>query len=90
MKPKKIPTRLCLGCQKTKPKRDLIRVVRNNQGDIFLDKTGKKSGRGAYICPDKDCFDIARKARRFEKSLGVKIDDGIYRQLEEELSQSGQ
>ena len=64
----------------------MIRVVRNSEGEIFLDKTGKKSGRGAYICPDKACLDSARKSKKLEKSLGVKIDEQIYAQLEEELS----
>ncbi len=86
MKRKKVPIRLCTGCQKARPKREMIRVVRNNEGEIFLDKTGKKSGRGAYICPEKTCLDSARKSKKLEKSLGVKIDEHIYAQLEEELS----
>jgi predicted RNA-binding protein YlxR (DUF448 family) len=86
MKTKKIPIRLCLGCQQAKPKRDLIRVVRNKQGEIFLDKTGKKSGRGAYICPERACLQSARKSKKLEKSLGVNIDEHIYALLEEELS----
>lgn len=90
MKRKKVPLRLCLGCQQVKPKRDLIRVVRNSEGQIFLDKTGKKSGRGAYICPERACLDSARKSRKLEKSLGVKIDEHIYALLEEELSESDQ
>ena len=86
MKRKKVPIRLCTGCQQARPKREMIRVVRNSEGEIFLDKTGKKSGRGAYICPDKACLDSARKSKKLEKSLGVKIDEQIYAQLEEELS----
>ncbi|HOO11465.1 MAG TPA: YlxR family protein [Bacillota bacterium] len=86
MKRKKVPIRLCLGCQQARPKREMIRVVRNIEGEIFLDKTGKKSGRGAYICPEKTCLDSARKSKKLEKSLGVKIDEHIYAQLEEELS----
>lgn len=86
MKRKKVPIRLCLGCQQARPKREMIRVVRNSEGEIFLDKTGKKSGRGAYICPEKTCLDSARKSKKLEKSLGVKIDEHIYAQLEEELS----
>ncbi|HOC09501.1 MAG: YlxR family protein [Clostridiales bacterium] len=86
MKRKKVPIRLCTGCQQARPKREMIRVVRNNEGEIFLDKTGKKSGRGAYICPEKTCLDSARKSKKLEKSLGVKIDEHIYAQLEEELS----
>ncbi|MDD2573156.1 MAG: YlxR family protein [Bacillota bacterium] len=85
MKKKKVPIRLCLGCQQPKPKRDLIRVVRNSAGDVSLDKTGKKSGRGAYICPERSCLEVARKTKRLEKSLGAKIEEHIYALLEEEL-----
>lgn len=85
MKKKKTPMRLCLGCQNSRPKRDLIRIVKNSKGEVFLDKTGKKPGRGAYICPMKECFNVARKTRRIERSLGIKIDDYIYDLLEEEL-----
>jgi len=80
-----VPIRLCLGCQQPKPKRDLIRVVRNSAGDVSLDKTGKKSGRGAYICPERSCLEVARKTKRLEKSLGAKIEEHIYALLEEEL-----
>lgn len=85
LKKKKVPIRLCLGCQQPKPKRELIRIVRNSEGEVFLDETGKKSGRGAYICPDKACLDTAKKTRRLEKSLGAKIEERIYDLLEEEL-----
>ena len=56
MKTKKIPMRMCLGCGEMKPKRELIRVVKSKEGDISLDLTGKKSGRGAYICKSVECF----------------------------------
>ena len=69
MKTKKIPLRMCLGCNEMKPKRDLIRIVKSSEGEVSLDFTGKKSGRGAYICRNADCFRKAKKARRFEKSL---------------------
>ena len=61
MKTKKIPMRMCLGCGEMKPKRELIRVVKSKEGDISLDLTGKKSGRGAYICKSVECFEKARK-----------------------------
>lgn len=83
---KKIPNRLCVGCQQMKPKRELIRVVKNKENEISIDRTGKKPGRGAYICPDIECFKKARKAKRLEKSLGTAIGEEIYNQLEEELS----
>ncbi len=88
MKGKKIPIRLCLGCQQPKPKRDMIRIVKNKKGEISIDRTGKKSGRGAYICPNRACFNDARKTRRLERSLGAKIDEQIYVLLEEELPQA--
>ena len=65
MKTKKIPMRMCLGCGEMKPKRELIRVVKSKEGDISLDLTGKKSGRGAYICKSVECFEKARKAINF-------------------------
>jgi predicted RNA-binding protein YlxR (DUF448 family) len=69
-----------------KPKRELIRVVRNKDGEVSLDKTGKKPGRGAYICPNAECLKKAKKAKRLEKSLAVKIEDDVYDQLEKELT----
>jgi hypothetical protein len=73
-----------------KPKKELIRIVKNKEGNIFIDKTGKQPGRGAYICPSNECFEKIRKTKKLEKSLGVKIDEDIYRQMGEELSQGGE
>lgn len=86
MKTKKIPVRMCLGCGENKPKRELIRVVKSPEGEISLDFTGKKSGRGAYICKDTECLKKARKNKRFEKSFSCKIDDSIYEVMENELA----
>ncbi len=86
MKTKKIPQRMCLGCNEMKEKRDLIRVVKSKEGEISLDLTGKKAGRGAYICNNKECLIAARKARRFEKSFSCKIEDEIFLAMEKELS----
>ncbi len=86
MKTKKIPMRMCLGCGEMKPKKDLVRAVKNKEGEISLDLTGKKSGRGAYICKDMECFKKARKARKFEKEFSCKIEDEIYDMMEKELS----
>lgn len=88
MKPKKIPMRMCLGCNEMKPKKDLIRVVRSPEGEISLDFTGKKSGRGAYICRSTECFGKARKARHFEKSFSCRIDDSIYEVMADELQKN--
>ena len=82
---KKIPMRMCLGCNEMKPKRDLIRVVRSPEGEVSIDLTGKKSGRGAYICRSCECFEKARKARRFEKAFSCKISDVVYDTMEGEL-----
>lgn len=82
---KKIPVRQCLGCGEPKQKRDLIRVVRSPEGELSIDLTGKKSGRGAYICRDVECFKKAKKARRFEKSFQTAIPEEIYQKLENEL-----
>lgn len=85
MKPKKIPMRMCLGCGEMKPKRELIRAVKSNEGEISLDLTGKKNGRGAYICKNAECLRLARKGRRFEKSFQCKISDEVYDSMESEL-----
>ena len=88
MKTKKIPMRMCLGCGEMKPKRELIRVVKSKEGDISLDLTGKKSGRGAYICKSVDCFEKARKARKFERSFSCMISEDIYNSMEGELREN--
>lgn len=86
MKQKKVPLRMCLGCNEMKPKKEMIRVVKSPEGEISLDFTGKKSGRGAYICHSRECFEKVRKARRFEKSLSCKIDDHVYEVMENEFT----
>lgn len=88
MKTKKIPMRMCLGCGEMKPKRELIRVVKSKKGDISLDLTGKKSGRGAYICKSVECFEKARKARKFERSFSCMISEDIYNSMEGELREN--
>ncbi|MDE6501681.1 MAG: YlxR family protein [Ruminococcus sp.] len=88
MKPKKIPMRMCLGCNEMKPKKELIRVVKSPDGETSLDFTGKKSGRGAYICRSTECFGKARKARRFEKAFSCRIDDSIYEVMADELQKN--
>ncbi len=88
MKVKKIPMRMCLGCGEMKPKRELIRIVKPAEGDISLDLTGKKNGRGAYICRSADCLRLARKARKLEKSFQCRIDDAVYDSMESELTEN--
>lgn len=87
MKPKKIPMRMCLGCGEMKPKKELIRVVKSPEGEISLDFTGKKSGRGAYICRSGDCLEKARKGRRLEKSFSCKINESVYEVMAGELAE---
>lgn len=88
-KQKKIPLRMCSGCGVMKPKKELIRVVRSAQGDISLDATGKKPGRGAYVCPNADCLKKSRKAKRLERAFGCEIPAEIYEKLEQELTPDG-
>mgnify|MGYP005843692589 CR=1 FL=1 len=85
MKQKRVPLRMCLGCQEMKPKRELIRVVRNKENEISIDFVGRKQGRGAYICRDVSCFQKARKGKRFEKAFETSIGEVIYEALKQEL-----
>lgn len=85
MKAKKIPLRMCKGCGEMFDKRTLVRVVRSPEGEVSLDLTGKKSGRGAYVCKNPDCLAKARKKKAFERELAVQISDDIYNQMEEEM-----
>lgn len=81
--------RSCVGCYESKPKKELLRVVRSPEGEISFDPNGKKSGRGAYICPNIECLKKARKAKRLEKSLETEIAPEVYETLEAELSRLG-
>lgn len=83
---KKVPTRRCTGCGEHFPKNELVRVLRTPEGEIILDGTGKKSGRGAYVCRSAACLKKARKARRLESALECSIPDEIYNRLQEELT----
>ena len=78
---------MCLGCNEMKPKKELIRVVRSPEGEISLDTTGKKSGRGAYVCPNAECLKLARKSRKLEKSFSCRISDEVYDNMERELNE---
>lgn len=85
MKVKKIPQRMCTGCMEMKPKKELIRVVKNKDGEVSIDVTGKKPGRGAYICRNIDCLEKAVKQKRLEKNLEKKFDDELYARLKDEI-----
>ena len=82
---KKIPQRQCMGCRERKNKRDMIRVVRQTDGNVSLDFSGKLNGRGAYICPDPECLKKARKAKSLDRSLEVTIPEEVYDRLEKEM-----
>ena len=85
LKPRKIPMRQCLGCNEHKPKKELIRIVRSPEGAISLDLTGKKSGRGAYICRDMACLKKVRKSGRVARALECEIGTEVYDRMEAEL-----
>lgn len=82
---KKIPMRRCLGCYESKPKKELIRIVKTSEGEILIDKTGKKNGRGAYICYSKECLEKAIKTKRIEKEFETSISEDIYEHLRSDL-----
>ena len=83
---RKIPERQCLGCNEHRPKKELLRVVRTPEGEIVLDFTGKRSGRGAYICHNVSCLKKARKSKRIERSLNVSVPEEVYDRMEAELA----
>ena len=85
IKVRKTPERQCLGCNEHKPKNELLRVLRTPEGEAVLDFTGKKSGRGAYICKKSSCLKKARKAGRIARSLNCEIPDEVYDRMEKEL-----
>lgn len=78
---KKIPLRTCMGCNEKKNKKELVRIVKDKEGNICVDKTGKKEGRGAYICNNIHCLEKVTKTRRLEKVLDIKISEEIYNNL---------
>lgn len=84
--PKKMPQRTCMACQEKKDKRDLVRIVRSPEGEISVDLTGKKPGRGAYICPNLECLNKVIKSKRLERSLETAISQEIYESLKEQLT----
>lgn len=83
---KKVPVRRCVGCGEHYPKAELVRVLRTPEGEAILDLTGKKSGRGAYICKKASCLKKARKSKRIETSLECSIPEAVYDRMEEEIS----
>ncbi|MCE5344574.1 MAG: YlxR family protein [Eubacteriales bacterium] len=80
-KPRKIPMRMCVGCREMKPKKELLRAVRSPQGEVSLDTTGKKAGRGAYVCFNADCLKRALKQKQLDRALDAKLDEAANQQL---------
>ena len=85
MKVKKIPMRMCNGCMEMKSKKELIRIVKNSEGILSVDLTGKKPGRGAYICRDAQCLEKAIKSKRINKNLETNVSAEIYDNLKEQI-----
>ena len=80
-----MPVRMCVGCQEMKNKKEMIRVIKTPEGTFMLDATGKKNGRGAYVCPNKECLQLARKNKGLERSFKQAIPADVYESLEKEM-----
>lgn len=83
---KKVPERTCIGCGNTRPKNELIRIVRDNENNVFVDLTGKKNGRGAYICQSEECLKKAIKSNRLAKMFEIDINEKIYEDLRDVIA----
>ena len=87
---KKIPLRQCIGCGEMKSKKEMIRVLKTTEDEIVIDATGRRNGRGAYICPSMECFKKAVKSRGLERSLKMAIPKEVYEALEKEMDSIGE
>ena len=87
MSVKKIPLRQCIGCGEMKSKKEMMRVIKTAEGEILLDATGRKNGRGAYLCPSMECFKKAVKGRGLERSFKMAIPREVYETLEKEMEE---
>ena len=85
MKPKKIPMRMCVGCREMKEKRELIRIVRTPEGTVVMDSSGKRSGRGAYVCRDAECLRRAIRQKQLERQLEITLTEEIIEALTAEM-----
>lgn len=83
---KKIPMRQCMGCNERKPKNELVRIVRSPDGEIALDFTGKKNGRGAYLCRSAECLRRAAKSHRIDRVLECTVPEAVYQAMEREIA----
>ena len=83
----KVPMRLCTGCREMKNKKEMMRVLKTGEGEILLDTTGRKNGRGAYLCYSLECLEKARKNKGLERSLKTEIPQEVYERLEKEFEE---
>lgn len=89
MSMKKVPLRQCIGCQEMKSKKEMIRVIKTTEDEIMLDATGRKNGRGAYLCPSMECLKKAVKGKGLERSFKMAIPKEVYETLEKEMEELG-
>ena len=89
MSTKKVPLRQCIGCGEMKSKKEMVRILKTESGEIILDATGRKNGRGAYLCPNMECFRKAVKGRGIERSFKMAVPREVYEALEKEMEQIG-
>ena len=85
-KPRKLPLRMCVGCGEMKNKTEMMRIVKNKEGDIFADPSSRAAGRGAYICKDAACVAKAAKAHRLDRAFACKVSDEVYKAIEKEIT----
>lgn len=88
MKQKKVPLRMCIACHEMKEKKQMLRIVKTKEDEISLDFTGKKNGRGAYICDDLDCIDKCVKQKLIHKTFSLNVNDDVYQKIKEEFNDS--
>ena len=84
---KNLPMRTCIGCNQIKPKKELIRIVKNKENEISIDRTGKANGRGAYICDNAECLEKAIKSKRLERNFETQINPEIYDELRKSMNE---
>ena len=82
---KKVPLRMCFACKESKPKKELIRIVKTSGGEVSVDSTGKKNGRGAYICPSVSCLEKAIKTKRLSRAFEMPIENELYEKMRSEI-----
>ncbi len=84
-KVRKIPMRTCIGCREQKPKKELIRIVKNKENEIFIDRTGKANGRGAYLCDDVNCLEKVIKSKALNRAFSMDVKEEVYEHLKESM-----